>query len=267
MAYFLNFKYKFRLAPYSSFVKGLTRHNSHDFCIYDESDSDLGELDVHFLSSPHIDCLSNEAEIISKLKGLLMMINGALSVDYNFERFERFGPLTITASEGISFSLVEKIDSLDVAQLSPFDPSNVYEEINDAPIYSRLVNAASKKHEVRVILGMCSLQHDWVNLYRIWDTLTYFTTEEFKKDPSFLPSVTKKKYQGKDLMAALCNTTLQEVSSFTGTANSFELLGLSSRHGILSAGSGNTQQGMTRTDAMKLVRTGCVNYLKKVGAL
>lgn len=54
--------YLFRLTPYTAFVKGLVNVNSNDFAISDESDSDIGCNDLHVLTSPHINSLTDEKE-------------------------------------------------------------------------------------------------------------------------------------------------------------------------------------------------------------
>ncbi|HDS2562305.1 TPA: hypothetical protein QHU55_004680 [Klebsiella aerogenes] len=260
--------YSFRLTPYTAFVKGLANVNSNDFAISDESDSDIGCNDLHVLTSPHINSLTDEKEVTRKLKGLLMLINGALSISFGFEQFERFGPLGIDASEGISLSHVTNIESLDIEQSSPFASGVDMKLATNAQEYSKLVYVASQRYDVRVILGMCSMRHDWVNLYRLWDTLSHFISEEYSNDNAFIPDIKKTKPQTKDLVSALCGIPLADISAFTATANSFELLGLASRHGIGGTGSGgNPQKTMNRSEAMKFIWTICQRYLRRTRAL
>lgn len=257
--------YSFRLTPYTAFVKGLANVNSNDFAISDESDSDIGCNDLHVLTSPHINSLNDEKEVTRKLKGLLMLINGALSISFGFERF---GPLGIDASEGISLSHITNIESLDIEQSSPFASGVDMKLATNAQEYSKLVYAASQRYDVRVILGMCSMRHDWVNLYRLWDTLSHFISEEYSNDNAFIPDIKKTKPQTKDLVSALCGIPLADISAFTATANSFELLGLASRHGIGGTGSGgNPQKTMNRSEAMKFIWTICQRYLRRTRAL
>lgn len=57
-------------------------------------------------------------------------------------------------------------------------------------------------------------------------------------------------------------------STFTATANSFELLGLASRHGIGGTGSGgNPQKTMNRSEAMTFIWTICQRYLRRTRVL
>lgn len=65
----------------------------------------------------------------------------------------------------------------------------------------------------------------------------YLISDEYKNN-TIIPEIKKKKPQTKELVSALCEIPLTRNSSFTGTANSFELLGLTSRHGIGGIGSG-----------------------------
>ncbi|OOL23288.1 hypothetical protein BXQ27_18225, partial [Klebsiella aerogenes] len=64
------YDYSFLLTPSTGFVKGLCGVRSNDFSINDDSDSDLGQTDIHLLSSPHLNIISDPNELASKLKGL-----------------------------------------------------------------------------------------------------------------------------------------------------------------------------------------------------
>ncbi|WP_157133705.1 hypothetical protein [Enterobacter mori] len=113
-------RYCFRLSPYTDFVKGLTRVNPNDFDIYDDSSSESGPTDIHILTSPHIDLLNDENEIYQKVKGFLMLINGALSISLGFERYKWLGPLKIDAAEGVNVSYIDAFESSDIDETSPF---------------------------------------------------------------------------------------------------------------------------------------------------
>ncbi|HHL9582453.1 TPA: hypothetical protein ACQ98X_005554, partial [Klebsiella variicola] len=173
------YDYSFSLTPYTGFVKGLCGVCSNDFSIIDDSDSDLGQTDIHLLSSPHLNIISDPNELASKLKGLLMLMNGALSVLYGFERYQSYGPLSISGSDGINYSEICGFKSMDVTQINPFDFHGIQKPHPRADDFSRLINLSSKHESLRVVLGMCALGNDWVNLYRLWETIREYVHDKY----------------------------------------------------------------------------------------
>ncbi|MEQ4510682.1 MAG: hypothetical protein ABN480_08805 [Dickeya sp.] len=254
------YDYIFSLTPYTGFVKGLCGVCSNDFSIIDDSDSDLGQTDIHLLSSPHLNIISDPNELASKLKGLLMLMNGALSVLYGFERYQSYGPLSISGSDGINYSEICGFKSMDVTQINPFDFHGIQKPHPRADDFSRLINLSSKHESLRVVLGMCALGNDWVNLYRLWETIREYVHDKYVKGTLNIPSANKsKKYQRDKIISMAFNIDEKEISRFTGTANSFELLGYLARHGKGSPG-GIVKNPMSRVDASIFVHNATCRF-------
>ncbi|WP_447881734.1 hypothetical protein [Serratia fonticola] len=243
------YNYNFLLTPHTGFVKGLCGVWSNDFSINDDSDSDLGQTDIHILSSPHLNIISDSNELASKLKGLLMLMNGALSVLHGFERYKSYGPLSVSGSDGINYSKISGFKSMNVTQINPFDFHGIQQPHPRADNLSRLINLSSKYEPLRVVLGMCALGDDWVNLYRLWETIREYVYDRYEKGTLTIPGINKnKKHQRDKIISMAFNIDEKEISRFTGTANSFELLGYLARHGKGSP-RGMLKNPMARVDA------------------
>lgn len=259
--------YKFLLTPYTSFVKGLCGTWSNDFSIDDESDSDLGQTDVHVLSSPHLNITSDTDELTSKLKGLLMLMDGALAVIYGFEEYKRYGPLSVYSSEGVNFSKIANFTTLNVTQINPFDSNNLQAPHAKATHFSLLINLASTHEPLRVILGMCALGNDWVNLYRLWETIREYTYDMFNNGSLQITNLKNKKHQRDKVVSMAFDINDKDIKRFTGTANSFEMLGYLARHGRGGTG-GKIKNPMSRMDASLLVHKAtnkfCLLFLNKI---
>ncbi|MEQ5127020.1 hypothetical protein ABN225_09495 [Providencia alcalifaciens] len=254
------YDYGFLLTPHTGFVKKLCDVWSNDFSINDDSDSDLGQTDIHILSSPHLNIISDPNELASKLKGLLMLMNGALSVLYGFERYKSYGPLSIDGSDGINYSEIRGFKSMDVTQANPFNFNDIQQTHPHADNFSKLINLSSKHEPLRVVLGMCALGDDWVNLYRLWETIREYVYDEYNKGALNI-SGANKKYQRDKIISMAFNIEEKEISRFTGTANSFELLGYLARHGKGSPG-GMLKKPMSRVDASIFVHNATFIFCK-----
>ncbi len=256
--------YKFLLTPYTGYVKSLCGLSSNDFNIHDASDSDLGQTDVHLLSSPHLNIASDPNELASKLKGLLMLMNGSLAVLLRFQNYDHYGFLSIDGSDGVPFLDIAHFKTLDVTQVNPFNPDDIKPLHPRANDFSRLINLASKHEELRIILGMCALGNDWVNLYRLWETVKEFTYERFQKNILILPDEkkSKAKYRRDDVICKAFKIDEKEMKLFTGTANSFELLGYMSRHGKKEPSKGIMTTQMTRAKAIEFVHAAVFQFCK-----
>lgn len=256
------YDYSFLLTPHIGFVKGLCGVWSNDFSINDDSDSDLGQTDVHILSSPHLNTISDPNELASKLKGLLMLMNGALSVLHGFERYKSYGPLSISGSDGINYSEICGFKSMNVTQINPFDFHGIQQPHPRAENFSRLINLSSKYESLRVVLGMCALGDDWVNLYRLWETIREYVYDKYVKGALNISGANiSKKYQRDKIISMVFNIDEKEISRFTGTANSFELLGYLARHGKGSPG-GMLNNPMSRVDASIFVHNATYRFCK-----
>lgn len=250
--------YRFRLSPQNSWVANLCDSQSYDYVISDESDSEVGATDVHIFSSVHLDSTSDLATLRCKLKGMLMLISGALRVIHGFEIYDKvFGDLSISASENVNFQDLIKFKELDVTQINPFDFHNPQIKHPRADPLSFLVNLSSKDEDVMTILGMCSLGVDWVNLYRVYETVCEFTNIMVENNTmpyhweNNLNKKPKKKYNKDEIAAIVFDIEYQRIKDFKGTANSFKLLGYLGRHG--KGNNNNMTNPMSRSNASLLV--------------
>jgi len=251
--------YGFSLTPHTSFVKGLCDIYSNDFSIIDESDSSLGQTDVHIFCSIHLNLIVDLNELRTKLKGLLMIINGTIAVTQGFERHKNIGFVTIDGCDGVSYSEMEKIHSMDVTQVNPFNISNLQEMHKKADVISKLINLSSKNENLRIILGMCAIGSDWVNLYRILETVAQCIQDDYNQGKIQIHGNIKKKLKKIELMTKVLNIDSAQVKLFTRTVNSFEMLGYLSRHGKGSVSNDNANP-MSRLDASNLVNQACRHY-------
>lgn len=227
----MNHDYSFRLTPYTGYVKELCGVKSYDFNIYDDSDSEIGSTDMHVLTSPHLNIISDPIELAKKLKGLLMILNGSLSILIGFERHYSRGFLSIDYSDGIEFSSISDFNSLDITQANPFNFHGINKPHTDANHLSRLVNLSSKYEDLRIVLGLCGMEYSWVNLYRIWETISFYVRKHYIEGKITIPNPSKKLSQAKQIISQAFRIDEREISRFTGTANSFEMLGFLARHG------------------------------------
>lgn len=250
--------YRFLLTPYISSVKSLCLSQSYDFCISDESDTEIGMSDIHILSSVHLNSINDIDLLQEKLKGLIMLINGALSIIHGFELFKtKFGEVSISGSEGISYSDIQSFKEMDVTQINPFDFNNPQLKHPEADKLSSIINLSSNDSDVMTVVGMCSLGADWVNLNRILETVRELTRDFNKKNPSILNYKSKK---ADDIIAHAFSLDANEINRFTGTVNSFELLGFLSRHGKSST-KNRSSNPMCRIDATILIHSLVNGYI------
>ena len=139
--------------------------------------------------------------------------------------------------------------SMDVTQVNPFDFHGIQLPHPRANDFSRLINLSSKHESLRVVLGMCALGDDWVNLYRLWETIREYVYNRYDKGTLDIPGANRtKRYKRDKIISMAFNIDEKEISRFTGTANSFELLGYLARHGKGSPG-GMLENPMSRIDA------------------
>lgn len=191
-----------------------------------------------------------------------MLMNGALSVIYGFERYQSYGPLSISGSDGINYSEICGFKSMDVTQINPFSFNEIQPPHPRANDFSRLINLSSKHESLRVVLGMCALGNDWVNLYRLWETIREYVHDKYVKGTLNIPGTNKdKKYQRDKIISMAFNINEKEISRFTGTANSFELLGYLARHGKGSPG-GVLTNPMSRVEASLFVHKATDKFCK-----
>ncbi|MGB8500126.1 MAG: hypothetical protein WCD85_19280 [Pantoea agglomerans] len=151
---------------------------------------------------------------------------------------------------------------MDVTQINPFDFYGIQQPHPRADNFSRLINLSSKYESLRVVLGMCALGDDWVNLYRLWETIREYVHDKYVKGTLNIPSADgSKKYQRDKIISMAFNIDEKEISRFTGTANSFELLGYLARHGKGSSGK-ILKNPMSRFEASIFVHNATYRFCK-----
>lgn len=192
---------------------------SSHFNVYEDSEDHLGE--AYFLNFNHIQGNDNVEEVVSAVKGLIQLLNGALAIDYGFNQYKRYVPISVDRIFCSDKSAPCNSDWSEVDFLDNIPASNPF--IGDEQC-SRFVNPFNHKttayiqlctdHEdVFNLLRQSSVGFNWRNLYCIWDTICYHS---------------------KGQKNAIANLELDDkkVSAFTGTANNFGVLGIEARHGV-----------------------------------
>ncbi len=223
---------------------------SADFKIYEDSEDHLA--DAYFLESPHLDGLEKQ-QIIENLKGLLELINGAVALHWGFNNAFSLHKLSFVdlyfsdtefPHDG-DYSIATHMPQIaNVPACSPFSKKvplkSQIESCGD--IISARVRMAESNEAVTVLLRQASAGFDWRNLYSIWDTVIYFCGGE------------------KEAIKEL-NIDINKKSAFTGTANSFAVLGPAARHG--EKGWKVPKNLMTLDEANEFIHSLTVNYLDK----
>lgn len=241
--------YRFQIEPYTGPVKALCEIKSYDFSINDESDTEEGVSDNHILESPHLNSVSDIELLKRKIKGFLMLFNGALIAVHGFEKAKnRYGYISIANSEGVNYSDISSFKDLDTVQINPFSFDLINPLHPEADKLSTIINMSSKYEDIRTIVAMCSIGSDWVNLYRIFETTVAYTMDFMHKNTE-LHGIKIGKKNHSCLASELFGLDEINLSRFTGTVNSFELIGFLSRHGKSYKTRKTMPNPMTRLDA------------------
>ncbi|MGM7448391.1 hypothetical protein ACP7H9_07740 [Idiomarina sp. ST20R2A10] len=224
---------------------------SPDFCIFEDSEDHLGE--AYFLESVHLNGETDLNVVLGKIKGLLELINGAAAIHWGFNnifindklRFREalYSDLESPGLDDYS-TYSQHFNLSEIPPLKPFTKNlsaSELIEIKDTGISAR-VRMAESRDEISKLLRQISYGFDWRNLYSIWDTVTYYCGGEKKA-------------------VADLSINQQHKAAFTGTANSFALLGPDARHG--EKGWAEPSSTMSHDDAKEFVHTTVRAYLKK----
>ncbi|GGW91508.1 hypothetical protein [Alteromonas halophila] len=224
---------------------------SPDFCIYEDSEDHLG--DAYFLESVHLNGATDINQVISKLKGLLELINGAVAIHWGFDNARSnhqlsFDELYFTDEDfprESDYSLATPRPRIhEVPPSSPFSVKIPLEsQLNSCKdLISARVRMAENSDAVRYLLRQAASGFDWRNLYAIWDTVCYYCGGEKAAVKNLKVDANKK-------------------SAFTGTANSFSVLGPEARHG--EKGWKVPNNLMTLVEANDFIHELTVTFLKK----
>ncbi len=193
--------------------------SSPHFNVYQDSEDHLGE--AYYLEFHHIQGKDNLEEVVSATKGLIQLLNGALAIDYGFNQYQRYGSLSV---DRLFYSEKKEPSDSDWSQAVFLDNIPASNPFIGSEQKSRWVNPFSHKttaylqlcvdnEDVFNLLRQSSIVFDWRNLYCIWDTISYHCNGQ------------------KNAISSL-GLDEKKISAFTGTANSFGVLGIEARHGV-----------------------------------
>lgn len=226
--------------------------SSPHFGIY--NDSDDHEADQYFLVSRHFDKANSEEQVFSMASGLIKLINGGLAIEYGFLEYRKRGSLKI---KGVYSSDID--NPTDLQWTHQFLPNNVLpsnpfinEDISCNLSYpyryssTAYIEMSLEHDDVFNLLLQTSGVFDWVSLYSILDTVTYY---------------------GGGLKKVVSDLGLDNnaIKAFTGTSNSYGALGTQARHGI--KGWKIPDNTVTLDEAVSIINNVVVKYLEKTYCL
>lgn len=193
--------------------------SSSHFRVFDISDDH--EAENYFLRSSHFDGDKTESEVCSSALGLIQLINGAYAINLGFKTYESRGSVIVEKLLYTKLKCPGDADWMVVRVDNSIPPSNPFigrgDDSVDVNPYGHDVTAfielSLKYEDVFNIVRQVAMGVDWRNLYCIWDTVSHYCGGS---------------------KVAIKELGLDEsvISAFTGTANSFEALGLEARHGV-----------------------------------
>ena len=235
----------------SIILSNLERMNSHHCSLCDESDDP--ESENYLMRSSHFNGNQNAEEVISAAKGMLQLINGSSAISWGFSNFNNRGLITIdrifyseiSNPRDSDLSLVNL--SGDIPPSNPFigTPKRMHPTANPYQHDTTgLIQLCDDKEDVFNLLRQSSAGFDWRNLFCIWDTIFYYCGAK-----------------GEKAVISELGLDKSEVEAFRGTANSFEVLGLESRHGLKSWT--RPTKTMTLSEAMGFMSNVVNKYLQK----
>lgn len=244
------------LVPISGNAQVLYNFNgwvkSPDFYLFEDSEDHLG--DAYFFGTVHLNGEADIKVVIGRIKGLLELIHGAIALNWGFNNIysnHRLAFETIYYSDSDYYAGVDDYERFtqryQLDDIPPCDPfaiklSNAKQNEAFGDEISAKVRMAADTEAVSTLLRQISYGFDWRNLYSIWDTIVHFTGGE------------------KQAVAEL-GLDPAEKSAFTGTANSFLVLGPAARHGL--KGWDVPSVLMSHDDACTFIETATKAYLKK----
>ncbi|MFV8462530.1 hypothetical protein ACNO7T_15345 [Vibrio campbellii] len=190
---------------------------SPHFRIYREADEETGE--DFYLQFPHIKGNSDLNQVVPATKGLIELLNGSIAITNGFNHHANLGGIEVDAlfsSPSIDSTRWNKQQYLEsLPSSNPFigqeDTSKILEPFNSK--VSAYIEMCQKYQDVYILLRQASASLDWRNLYCIWDTICHYGGGQ------------------KNVISDL-SLNANEISAFTGSANSYGLLGISARHGV-----------------------------------
>lgn len=201
-------------------LDNLDKVYSPHFHAFEESEDH--HASSYFLKSKHFDNQTDPKAVMSSMKGLVQLINGAAALSWGLYEYSNKHPITLDTLYYSELSDPGDSHWHIVRSLNNTPPSNPFIG-NITPIWhenpyrhqiSALIELCIKHEDVFNLLRQMSVGADWRNLYCIWDTITHYCSG---------PKNTIKELE-------LDN---KKIKAFTGTANSFSVLNIEARHGVL----------------------------------
>ncbi|CAI3952462.1 hypothetical protein [Commensalibacter papalotli (ex Botero et al. 2024)] len=189
---------------------------------------------------------------VSKITEWKMPSRADYLESYNFELIDTTHNFTVN-----SFTL-------DMYNVPIYYLREIYDKNIDAKAdYFRLTNnffnfllyLSNKYDDIYILLKICALEIDWVNLYRIYESL-----DDIVKIQSSYPYLKEEK--GKKDKIIKCLDIKKNRDRLTRPANNFSILGLSSRHGYKPNATAKKQDDdFSLSEAKEFVFSHVKNYL------
>ncbi len=222
--------------------------SSPHFIIFDDSDDHQAEQ--FFLQSSHFNGNESSQAVFSAASGLVQLINGASAIHWGFNNYIRRGSISIDGIYSTNKQAPRDYDWSNVSISKQVAPSNPFIGIesrsrNGNPYRSATtgyIQLCLDNDDVFHLLRQISVGFDWRNLYCIWDTVAHYCG-------------------GSKQIIKHLDLNENEIKAFTGTANSFGVLGLEARHGVM--GWGVPQNTVTKEEAVDIINNVVKKYLNK----
>ncbi len=222
--------------------------SSPHFIIFDDSDDHQSEQ--FFLRSSHFNGNESGQAVFSAASGLVQLINGASAIHWGFNNYIRRGSISIDGIYSTNKQAPRDYDWSNVSISKQVAPSNPFIGIesrsrNGNPYRSATtgyIQLCLDNDDVFHLLRQISVGFDWRNLYCIWDTVAHYCG-------------------GSKQIIKHLDLNENEIKAFTGTANSFGVLGLEARHGVM--GWGVPQNTVTKEEAVDIINNVVKKYLNK----
>jgi hypothetical protein len=216
---------------------------------------DQNDVANYFLTSPHLNMVEEPLEIWETAISLLKIYNGSNLLFYEKspnEGQDNYSSLLQEVKDIYSDKderiIPIKVKTWDIEySKTPFNKNVIINPI--APNFTRnyLIRLSTTEIDVFNLLLLLSNGLDWVSLYCLRDTVNYYSreiSEAFFKQVNKDANVSSKKY-----------------NAFGNTADSFGLIGLSARHGVIKK-STNKLEILTLAESRSIILSLVKSYLK-----
>lgn len=226
----MNLKWSFIVKGTYSYLYDLSHHlDSADIVIYEDGEEGIGL--TQYLSSIHLNHLTNPEEIYSKAYQICSFLNGAEFLMYENKAdagYIRLGRLiNIDQNKVVHYNPDQPIERVDI----DFTINQISKHSNNH-ILAEIMRAAKSDIFIQTILFMCAHEMNFRAIYQTLDEVKNFLKAK--------------------------GTTLNELGfsekalkSLTHTANNYETLGLAARHGNMGHDAPKTP--MTISEAQTLI--------------